>query len=187
MVVTESYLSKRFFKHDIPMDIIRPVSRAMMYALGIYAVVRLADLATRGALGYMFARAPETPFFWLENMLFIIIPLVIMNLKSLKNTTVGVGLAGGSAVLGFIMHRINVVTTAFHRVNGGYFPSWQEFMITICFVTMGFIIIGLIVRYLPIFPEGSLIKSKAEQERYLNAKKEKEKSLKGFIKLGWNS
>ena len=99
----------------------------------------------------------------------------------------GIGLAGGSAVLGFVMHRINIVTTGFQRVNGGYFPSWQEFMITICLVTLGFIIIGLVVRYLPIFPEGSLIKTKAEQERYLSAKREKENSLKGFIKLGWNS
>lgn len=187
MVVTEAYLSKRFFKHSIPMDLIRPVSRAMMYALGIYAILRLADLATQGSLGYMFANAPETPYFWIENILLIIIPLVILNLKSLKHTTIGIGLAGASAVFGFIMHRINVVTTAFQRVNGGYFPSWQEYLITICFVTMGFIIIGLIVRYLPIFPEGSLIKTKAEQERYLSAKKEKEKSLKGFIRLGWNS
>ena len=158
-----------------------------MYALGIYAIVRLADLATRGALGYMFTNAPETPFFWLENLLFIIIPLVIMNLKSLKNTATGIGLAGGSAVLGFVMHRINMVTTGFQRVNGGYFPSWQEFMITICLVTLGFVIIGLVVRYLPIFPEGSLIKSKAEQQRYLSAKKEQEDSLKGYIKLGWNA
>ena len=187
MVVAESYLSKRFFKHEIPMNLVRPISRALMFALGIYALVRLADLFTRGALGLMFTNAPETPFFWLENILFIVIPLILLNLKSLKNSSLGIGLAGASAVLGFVMHRINVVTTAFYRVNGGYFPSWQEFMITICFVTMGFIIIGLIVRYLPIFPEGSLIKTKAEQERYLNAKKEKEKNLKGFIKLGWNS
>ena len=187
MVVAEAYLSKRFFKHEIPMNLIRPISRALMFALGIYALVRLADLFTRGALGLMFAYAPETPFFWTENILFIVIPLILLNLKSLKNSSIGIGLAGASAVFGFVMHRINVVTTAFQRVNGGYFPSWQEFMITICFVTLGFIVIGLIVRYLPIFPEGSLIKTKAEQERYLSAKKEKEKSPKGFIKLGWNA
>jgi Ni/Fe-hydrogenase subunit HybB-like protein len=187
MVVVESYLSKRFFRHEIPMNLVLPISRALMFALGVYTLVRLADLFTRGALGLMFANAPETPFFWLENILFIVIPLILLNLKSLKNSAIGIGLAGTSAVFGFIVHRINVVTTAFQRVNGGYFPSWQEFMITLCLVTLGFIIIGLVVRFLPIFPEGSLIKTKAEQERYLNAKKEKTKSLKGFIKLGWNS
>jgi Ni/Fe-hydrogenase subunit HybB-like protein len=185
MVIVEAYLSKRFFQHEIPMDLIRPVSRALMYALGIYTIVRLADIVSRGAFTYMFANQPETPFFWIENILFIIIPLLILTNKRFKYTEIGIGLAAGSAVLGFIMHRINVVTTGFQRVNGGYFPSWQEFLVTIALVMLGFTIIGLVVRYLPIFPEGSLIKTKKEKERYLASKKMKD--LKGYAKLGWNA
>jgi len=184
MVMFEAYLSKRFFNHEISMDIMRPISRGLVYALGIFGLVRFADLMTRGDLGYMFRNAPETLYFWIETFLLIIIPLVLLNLRRTMYSEKGMMFAALSTVLGFVMHRINVVTTAFSRVNGGYLPSWEEYLITLSLVTMGFCIIGLIVRFFPVLPEGSLIKTKKEQERYLKAKQQAQ--TPGFEKIGWN-
>ena len=184
MVIMEGYLSKRFFRHEIPFDLIKPISRALVYSLGIFALVRFADIAGRGALSLMFANAMETPYFWIETVLLIIAPLIILNIKKIQYSELGLFYASLSAVLGFVMHRINVVTTAFARVNGGYFPSWQEFWITASLVTLGFVIIALVVRFLPVLPEGSLIKTKRERERYLAAKKKEDF---GYKKLGWNA
>jgi Ni/Fe-hydrogenase subunit HybB-like protein len=155
MVMFEAYLSKRFFNHEISMDIMRPISRGLVYALGIFGLVRFADLMTRGDLGYMFRNAPETLYFWIETFLLIIIPLVLLNLRRTMYSEKGMMFAALSTVLGFVMHRINVVTTAFSRVNGGYLPSWEEYLITLSLVTMGFCIIGLIVRFFPVLPEGA--------------------------------
>jgi Ni/Fe-hydrogenase subunit HybB-like protein len=185
MVIFESYLSKRFFHHAIPMDIIRPISRGLTYALGIFALVRFADLLSRGALPLAFAPQPETFYFWVESFLFIIIPLILLTNRKTQYTEKGLMFASLSTVMGFVMHRINVVTTGFARVNGGYFPTWQEFMITACLVILGFVIIGLIVRYLPILPEGSLIKTRKEMERYLEAKKKKD--VEGYARVEWNT
>jgi Ni/Fe-hydrogenase subunit HybB-like protein len=184
MVLFESQLSRRFFHHEVPMDILRPISRALVYSLGIYAVVRLADLIARGAMGLAFAPETETLYFWIENFLLIIIPLILLNSRRFMFTQRGLFLASLSCVLGFVMHRINVVTTGFARVNGNYYPTWQEFLITTSLVTLGFVIIALVVRYFPVLPEGSLIKTRAEKERYLAAQKKPD--LEGFERLSWN-
>jgi Ni/Fe-hydrogenase subunit HybB-like protein len=58
------------------------------------------------------------------------------------------------AVLGFVMHRMNVSVTGMERASGvSYFPSWMEFAVSLSLVAGGFAIFGLAVRYLPIFPE----------------------------------
>jgi Ni/Fe-hydrogenase subunit HybB-like protein len=143
-----------------------------MLFIGIFAVVRFADLSTRGALGYMFANAYETPFFWIEIALFIIIPLVLLFNKRLRSTPRGLFIASLSVVLGFLMHRMNVVTTAFAKVSGGYFPSWQEFLVSTTFIAAGFIIVGLIARNFPLFESAAPATTEtADEEEY--------------VKIGW--
>jgi Ni/Fe-hydrogenase subunit HybB-like protein len=57
-----------------------------------------------------------------------------------------------SAVLGFVMNRLNVSMTGMEAsLRAGYFPSVMEIAVTAGIVAMGFWIFSLAVRYLPIF------------------------------------
>ncbi len=172
MVIFESSLSKRFLQHETPQHLLLSVSRGLVLFLGIFAVIRFADLSTRGALGLLFANAYETPFFWIEIFLFIFIPIALLLNKRIRSTPRGLFIASLCVVLGFLMHRVNVVTTAFARVNGGYFPSWQEFLISISFITAGFIIVGLIARNFPVFEKVEPAAEGEEEE--------------GYVKIGWS-
>ncbi len=175
MVIFESALSKRFLNHETPQHLLMSVSKGLMFFLGIFAVIRFEDLAARGALGLAFANRYETPFFWLEIFLFIILPFALLLNKKIRSTPRGLFVISLSTVLGFVMHRVNVVTTGFAKVNGGYFPSWQEFVITTSFVMAGFIIIGLIARYFPVFPkEAPAVAEPAEED------------LEGYVRIGWS-
>ncbi|MBU1708348.1 Ni/Fe-hydrogenase cytochrome b subunit [bacterium] len=175
MVIFESSLSKRFLKHETPQHLLLSVSRGLMLFLGIFAVIRFADISTRGALGLLFANAYETPFFWIETALFIFIPIALLLNKRIRSTPRGLFIASLSVVLGFLMHRVNVVTTAFAKVSGGYFPSWQEFLISTSFIAAGFIIVGLIARNFPLFEKAAPVAAETASEEE-----------EGYVKIGWS-
>ncbi|MBM3324295.1 MAG: Ni/Fe-hydrogenase cytochrome b subunit [Calditrichaeota bacterium] len=176
MVIVESGLSKRFLKHEAPHHLMVSVSKGLFLALGVFAVLRFADLATRGALKLIFANRYETPFFWLEIFLFIVLPVLLLTNKRTRLAPRGLFAASFSVVLGLVMHRMNVVTTGFASVNQGYFPSWQEFVISIAFVMAGFVIVGLIARYLPVLPkEEAVVPTGAREDE-----------LEGYVKVGWS-
>ena len=57
------------------------------------------------------------------------------------------------AVLGFIMHRLNVSVTGLERASGTHYsPTWMELTVSVGLVAIGFAVFALAVRYLPIFP-----------------------------------
>ncbi|MFH1011267.1 MAG: NrfD/PsrC family molybdoenzyme membrane anchor subunit, partial [bacterium] len=175
MVIVESFLSKRFLGHETPQHLLVSLSKGLFLALGVFAVLRFADLVTRGALGLAFAARYETPFFWIENFLFIVLPVILLINKKTRLAPRGLFAASLSVVLGLIMHRLNVVTTGFAQVNQGYFPSWQEFVISISLVMAGFIIVGIVARYFPVFPKEEAAVTEAPDEE-----------LEGYVKVGWS-
>jgi Ni/Fe-hydrogenase subunit HybB-like protein len=177
MVILESFLSERFLNHQTPHHLRVSISRALIFAVGIYGILRFEDIATRGYFELMFANRYETPFFWIEMILFVAIPLYLLTNRALRQTNRGLFLASFSVVLGFLMHRVNVVTTAFASVNQGYFPSWQEIVISIAFVMAGFAIVGLIAHYFPVFPSTAPERSKISEPG----------DDKEFIHVAWNT
>jgi len=59
------------------------------------------------------------------------------------------------AVIGFIMHRFNVAVTGMQLIHPtGYFPTWQELVISMSLIGLGFIAAGLAVTFLPVVQPG---------------------------------
>jgi Ni/Fe-hydrogenase subunit HybB-like protein len=57
------------------------------------------------------------------------------------------------AVLGFIMHRLDVSVTGLERASGTHYaPTWMEVMVSVGMVAIGFAAFALAVRFLPVFP-----------------------------------
>lgn len=164
MIIFESALSKRFLNHETPLPLLVSVSKGLTIALGIFAILRFADLATRGALPLAFTSRYETPFFWLEIVLFFILPFILLINKKTRTSPRGLFFASLSVVFGLLMHRLNVVTTGFAQVNAGYSPSWQEFVISTAFVMVGFVLVGMVVRYLPVIPEEAPAPAVSDEE-----------------------
>jgi Ni/Fe-hydrogenase subunit HybB-like protein len=137
MVIVESYLCQRAFNHHLEMDLLEPLGRAM--------VVVLAGLRRPDYEGTMFL---------LEMGLGVLLPILLLAIPRIRGTQPGLVTGSFLAVLGFVMHRMNVSVTGMERASGvSYFPSWMEFAVSLSLVAGGFAIFGLAVRYLPIFPE----------------------------------
>ncbi|MBR9976158.1 MAG: Ni/Fe-hydrogenase cytochrome b subunit [Bacteroidetes bacterium] len=158
MTVVESYLSARAFQKTLETPLLRDLSKMMIGVLLVYFTMRGIDLVRRDALGFLFDGSFETMMLYLEVSLMLIIPLILFNLRNWGRSRQGMFFSAFSVVLGFMTNRLNVTMTsleAYYRENFGvsYFPGIGELMVTISIVTLGFVLFGLAVKYLPIFPD----------------------------------
>jgi Ni/Fe-hydrogenase subunit HybB-like protein len=155
MICFEGFLSWRFLGHPPRLDLLPNLARLMALILVVYFVFRIQDLALRGALPLAFVVGMPALLFWLENFLFVILPVIIVFRTSQRMTTTALFVASFSTVIGFIMHRFNVAVTGMQLVHDvGYFPTWQELVISMTLIALGFIAAGLAVTWLPITRAG---------------------------------
>jgi Ni/Fe-hydrogenase subunit HybB-like protein len=155
MVIVESHLCQRAFNHHLEMDLLEPLGRAMVVVLSVYGILRLQDLARRGVLASLRRPEYEGIMFLLEMGLGVLLPIVLLAIPKVRAKQSGLVTGALLAILGFVMHRLNVSITGMERAAGvHYFPSWMEIAISLALVAAGFAIFGWAVRYLPIFHKG---------------------------------
>ena len=154
MVIVESRISSRVFGRQLEMPLLSEIGRIMVAVWGLYAVLRIWDLNSRGMLGAAFGSGYEAHMFQLAFFAFTILPVVLLTFPRVR--TNGRALYGAALlmVLGFITHRLNVGITGFESAAGGiYIPSWGEVAISLMLVALGFGAFGMAVKHLNVFPE----------------------------------
>ena len=154
MTIFESSMSSKHFGLQLELPVLQELGRVLVVVLGIYGILRFEDLANRGVLRLAFHRGYETPLFWLEVLLAIFLPLILLLQPRVRNSPTGLYWAAVLVVLGFITNRMNVSITGFEGSTGvRYFPKWTELAVTGMIIAGGFALFGLAVKYLPIFPK----------------------------------
>jgi Ni/Fe-hydrogenase subunit HybB-like protein len=166
MTIFESSLSSRHFGLQLELPVLRELGRVLVVVLGVYGILRFEDLANRGVLKLAFRAGYETYLFWLEIFLGIILPLIFLVQKRVRNSANGLYFSAVLVVLGFITNRMNVSITGFEGSTGvRYFPKWTELAVTGMIIGIGFAAFGLAVKYLPIFPKEQLIPDRATESK----------------------
>jgi Ni/Fe-hydrogenase subunit HybB-like protein len=152
MVIFESHLSFRAFGHKLKDDVLADVGRILLVVLVMYLLMKIYDFTARGAWSSIFIPRMETYMFWLEALAGIIAPIILLSIRRVRLTTVGLYATSICVISGFMLNRLNTATTSFIASSGvNYFPSWAEIAITVALVATGFFIFAMAVRYLPIF------------------------------------
>jgi Ni/Fe-hydrogenase subunit HybB-like protein len=166
MTIFESSMSAKHFGLQLELPVLQELGRVLLVVLAIYGILRVEDLANRGVLRMVFQRSYETYLFWLETVLALIVPLILLCQKRVRTSSQGLYFSAVLVVLGFITNRMNVSITGFEGSTGvRYFPKWSELAVTGMIIAAGFALFGLAVKYLPIFPEEELaLKSATEPE-----------------------
>jgi c(7)-type cytochrome triheme protein len=155
MTIFESFMSRRAFGKRIELDLLQGLGRVSVVVLAVLVVWRLEDMAFRGNFGLIFQLTPESTLFWGEMLLGAILPMVLFSIPRVRNSETGLFLAAVLTVMGFILYRLNVAVTGMTASSGvTYFPSWMELSVTLAVVTLGFVLFGLAVKHLPVFPPG---------------------------------
>jgi Ni/Fe-hydrogenase subunit HybB-like protein len=157
MTIFESSMSSKHFGLQLELPVLQELGRVLLVVLGIYGILRLEDLWNRGVLKQAFRAGYETPFFWLEISLALILPLILLSQKRVRSSPQGLYFSAVLVVLGFITNRMNVSITGFEGSTGvRYFPKWSELAVTGMIIAAGFALFGMAVKYLPIFPREEL-------------------------------
>ncbi|MCE1229003.1 MAG: Ni/Fe-hydrogenase cytochrome b subunit [Firmicutes bacterium] len=154
MVILESYLSGRAFGRHLEMDLLEPLARGMVVALGIYGLMRLQSIARNGAFTSITSLTYEGKMFLAEFLLGVVLPIGLLAFKKLRTDSLWLVVGAFFAVLGFVMNRLNISITGMERAAGArYLPSLSEIIVSVSLVGMGIAIFALAVRFFPIFPE----------------------------------
>jgi Ni/Fe-hydrogenase subunit HybB-like protein len=154
MTIVESYLSGRAFGRKLEMELLEPLARAMVVVLSVFGVLRLQILFRNGSLPGLLRPGYEQSLFLVEFVLLVLLPVAILLRPKLRRSETGIVIAGFSAVLGFVMNRLNVSVTGMEAAAGvRYIPSWMELAVSFGMVAMGFVAFAWAAKNLPIFEE----------------------------------
>jgi len=115
-------------------------------------IARIQDFSGRGVWAHIFQNRTETSLFWLEALVGVIAPIMLLSIKRIRLSAKGLYYASVCTITGFLLNRLNVTVTGMEASSGvHYFPSWMEISITLGIVATGFFVFSLAARYLPIF------------------------------------
>src|SRR5690348_10663060 len=79
MTIFESSMSSKYFGRQLELPILQELGRALLVVLSVYAVLRFEDLLHRGALRMLAHATYEATLFWLELVLAIIAPIMLLS------------------------------------------------------------------------------------------------------------
>ncbi len=154
MTIFESFMSFRAFGKRLEHELLEGLARVLVVVLGVLLVFKFQDLAAQGNFHLMFEVTQESVMFWGEIGLGIVFPMVLFMIPRIRASEGGLFFGAMLTIMGFILNRLNVAITGVTRASGvDYIPSWMEFTVTTAIVAIGFVLFGLAVKYLDVFPE----------------------------------
>jgi Ni/Fe-hydrogenase subunit HybB-like protein len=143
-------VSSSVFKREREDSMLISLSGAMVVVLGLYLLIRFADIIISGKTLLMFTSGFLSIMFWLEIALFAIPMLMLMRAKDRANfatifkASVLIMLAGG-------LYRFDTYLTAFNPGQGwSYFPTTLELLITLGVIGFEVFLYIFVVKRYPI-------------------------------------
>jgi Ni/Fe-hydrogenase subunit HybB-like protein len=151
MTIVESSLSGRAFGHEVSLDILSGLGKAIPYVLGLFLLLRLGDLLLARELNLLFDVTPLKLLFLVEVIGGAILPMVLFSMESVRQSRTKLFWSAMLVVGGLVLHRFNVSLLALSpRPGTTYFPHWMEIAITVGIVSAGVLAFTLANRYLPV-------------------------------------
>ena len=148
----ETVLSARQLRRPFEKEIVS-LARVIPYVVCFWIIIRFITVTVSGGWSQAFALSVQSVWFWLE-LIFIIIPSYIIFATNYGKSQSGIFLCGVMLLIGGTMYRIGVYVVGF---NPGpewapYFPSINEFMITLALIAIEILGYAVLVKLLPVLP-----------------------------------
>lgn len=151
MVIVETSLSAKGLNHHVDPEILAGLGRFLPYLLGLYLLVKLADLLVAGEIGLVFGAGMYSVLFLLEVGGGVVLPLILFALPAVRHNDTARFWSAALVVLGLVLNRFNASLIALAPRPGTiYVPHPMEFAISIAIVAAGILAYILANRYLPI-------------------------------------
>jgi Ni/Fe-hydrogenase subunit HybB-like protein len=154
MTVFAIYLCMRSLNVRVDFRILADCGRVIQLLLVVFAMFKVLDLVSNHALHYAFQPTPEAAYFWVEMLLFVIIPVGLLSRESVRSNPAKLYLACAVVIAGFMVDRINVSINALQSaMNVHYVPKWAELASTVLVIAAAVVAFRYAVIYLDILPK----------------------------------
>lgn len=154
MTVFAIYLCMRSLNVRVDFRILADCGRVIQLLLVVFAMFKLLDLVSNQALHYAFQQTPEAAYFWVEMLLFVFVPVVLLSRESVRSNPQKLYLACAVVIAGFMVDRINVSINALQSaMNVHYVPKWTELSSTVLVIAAAVVAFRYAVIYLDILPK----------------------------------
>lgn len=152
IIAFETVLSTRQLGRPFEKEVIS-LSRVIPYVVGVWLIIRLTTVTLSGGWSYAFGFNLQAVWFWLE-LIMIAVPAYMIFATEYAKSQSGIFLCGVMLLIGGTMYRLGVYIVGF---NPGpewapYFPSINEFMITLSFIAIEVLGYMVLVKLLPVLP-----------------------------------
>ena len=158
VILVELWIARAW---DRPLRIpqLSALGKLAFWALLVYEVVRVGDLAARGQLGASLA-GRRAPLLAVELLLGGLVPLAILGVARLREKPAALPWGALLACGGVVLNRANVVAFAMDLKGpmpqaspSGYFPSAFEWGVSIGLVAATIFLFGWAARNMPVLPK----------------------------------
>jgi len=154
MVILESLWSSRAFGRETETHLLYRLSRLMPVFIGIYLLLRTADVVVGGRVLETVSVTSESMWWWLEIML-LIGALSVFATPELSHRTGGLLAGALLAVAGLVVNRTGVAIVGMSVPEyAAYVPAWSEVVITAGIFSIAILAYRSIVTWFPVFAEG---------------------------------
>jgi formate dehydrogenase iron-sulfur subunit len=157
VILVEMWIAKAWGR-PLRMDQLAALGKLGFWALLVFEVVRVGDLAVRGQLGVALA-GPRAPLLGAELLLGGVVPLALLGAARLRERPAALFWGALLACGGVIFNRANVVAFAMDLrgpmpyAPEPYFPSAFEWGVSIGLVAATIFLFGWAARNLPVLPK----------------------------------
>lgn len=121
LTVLAIYLCMRSLNVRIEFSILSDCGSMIQLLLIVFAFFRILDLVGNHAVGYAFQRTAEAGCFWLEMVLFVIAPILLVSLKAVRTDPERLYLSCAVVIAGFMVSRLNVSINALQGAMGAHY------------------------------------------------------------------
>ena len=152
MVVFETTLASSALKLEDEMEVLGPLTKITVFLLGLYLVLKLGDLAYRGAWVHLTVLTTESVAFLAEIILGVALPWLMLLLPGVRRSRRWLFVAAALIVGGVALNRINVFLVSYSPpfADHSYFPSFGEIAVTLGLISTIIFLYRLLVKYLPV-------------------------------------
>jgi len=154
MVIVVATMASKALSRKLESDLLATLAKALPVLLGIYLFARVAELAGARELGLLFEGTRSSAIYWLEMSIGVIIPMVLLAFKAVRDNTSLRFVASLMVVLGLMLNRVDVSIVSWARPHdaASYIPHPLEFGFTIGLWAGLALVFYVAAKYLPLFP-----------------------------------
>lgn len=154
MVIFESTVTMKVFKRPAETAAQGKLAKGLPWVLGIYFIIRIADLAYNGRIGLMFDGSRESIWFWVEIIVGVIIPFFYFLNKKVLSSTPAMFKGALMVMFGVMFNRFIVSWLGIRFPEGSsYVPHIMEIMISAGVVAGGIMAFYLLCKFFPVISE----------------------------------